>query len=75
VSVEDAVANNDGSFGALVDCETSAIGFAAIAAGTAHGLVAIAPTATVKQFTRWQIALAGGMTSCSFALAFVRGSL
>ena len=75
VKMQDAAVNNDGSFADIGSCATSAIGFAAIAAGTAHGLVAIGATATVRQFTRWQIVLAGGMTTVTFALAFVRGNV
>lgn len=37
------------------------------------GIVQLGTTATVKRYTRWQLALAGGATSATFILAFVRG--
>jgi hypothetical protein len=70
VKVQDAATNVDGSFADLSGCTTSAIGFASIPSA---GLVAISPTATVRRYLRWQIVLAGGMTTVTFALGFVRG--
>jgi hypothetical protein len=67
-----SVANTDGNFSDVAGLATSAIGFAAIAAGTAHGVVPIGAV-TISRWTRWQIVLAGGMTTATFALAFVRG--
>lgn len=39
----------------------------------ASGVVEIGHTATIRQYTRWQIVLGGGCTSVTFALALVRG--
>lgn len=67
-----SVANTDGNFSDVAGLTSGALGFAAIAAGTAHGVVPIG-LVTIARWTRWQIVLAGGMTTCTFALAFVRG--
>jgi hypothetical protein len=67
-----SVSNLEASFSDVTGLTTSAIGFAAIAAGTAHGVVPIG-LVTIARWTRWQIVLAGGMTTCTFALSFVRG--
>lgn len=72
VKVQDAAVNADGSFADLAGCTTSAIGFAAIAAGTAFGVVPLG-LITTRRYLRWQIVLAGGMTTATFSLAFVRG--
>lgn len=37
------------------------------------GIVQLGTTATVRRYTRWQLALGGGATSATFVLAFVRG--
>ncbi len=70
LSVQDADTNVNGSFAALSPPLTS--GAIADTSVPCAGVVAILPTATVKQFARFQIALSG-ITSCTFALAFVRG--
>ena len=70
ISVDDSATNlNDAAFAALSGATSGAIGFASI---PAHGIVAIANTATVRQYLRWQLALAGGMTTCTFTAAFMR---
>lgn len=60
--------NLDGSFTDLITSGT-----VNCAAGLS-GVVALAPTATVGQYVRWQIAL-GTASSVTFALAFIRGNL
>ena len=37
------------------------------------GIVQLSTTATVRQYLRWQLALAGGANTATFATAFVRG--
>jgi hypothetical protein len=70
LSVQDADTNLNGSFAALSPPLTS--GAIAHTAVPCAGVVALATTQTIKQFTRWQMALSG-ITGCTFALAFVRG--
>ena len=70
ISVQDADTNSNGSFAALSPALSS--GAIAHTAVPCAGVVAIANTATVKQYTRFQIAFSG-ITSCTFALALVRG--
>lgn len=59
--------NLDGSFGDLLSS-----GSVDFTGGGKFGIVQLAPTATVGQFVRFQIAL-GTANSVTFALAFVRG--
>jgi len=66
ILVEDSSTLVDGNFGSLltsglIDC-TSPI----------SGVVALANTATVKAYTRWQLTL-GSANTVTFALAFMRG--
>ena len=65
LKVQDASTNADGSFADLltsgsIDCSS-----------VKHGIVTLATTATVKRYTRFQIAL-GTATSVTFVLAFCR---
>lgn len=70
LSVEDSLTNLNAGFGNVI-ATTGAIGFASI---PASGVIAIAPiTAAVRRYIRFQVALAGGMTSATFATAFMRG--
>ncbi len=69
VTVQDAAVNNDGGFALLAGATSGAIGFASIPAA---GIVPLGNTADVRQYLRWQVALAGGMTTVTFALGFVR---
>lgn len=67
LKIQDADTNSDGSFADLlssggIDCSTPK-----------SGIVALAKTATVERYIRWQIAL-GTATSVTFALSFVRGN-
>ena len=70
ITVQDAAVNNDGGFALLSGATSGAIAFGSIPTA---GIVAIGVTADVRQYLRWQLALAGGMTTCTFALAFIRG--
>jgi hypothetical protein len=65
IKVQHAVSNVDGSFADLLTSGVITCG-----AGVS-GVVALAKTATVNRYVRWQIAL-GTATSVTFALAFVR---
>lgn len=67
-----SVANSDANFADVAGLTSGALGFAAIAAGTAFGVVPVG-LITVSRWLRWQIVLAGGMTTATFSLAFVRG--
>ncbi len=66
LKVQDSDTNIDADFDDLLT--TGAI---TVTAGVS-GIVALAPTATVRQYLRWQMAL-GTATSVTFLLAFVRG--
>jgi hypothetical protein len=62
--------NVDGSFSDLGGCTSGAIANTSI---PASGIVATTnPATAVGQYLRWQIALAGGMTTVTFVLAFYR---
>lgn len=65
IKVQDAATNADASFADLISS-----GVITCAAGVS-GVVALSPTATVRQYVRWQLAL-GTATSVTFALAFMR---
>jgi len=69
VIAQDAATNTDPSFALLAGATSGAIGFAAI---PASGVVALANNADVRRYLRWQLTLAGGMTTCTFVSAFVR---
>jgi len=65
IKVQDASSNLDGSFADLltsgvIDCSTPSA-----------GIIALSPTATVKRYVRFQVAL-GTATTVTFALAFCR---
>lgn len=67
LKIQDASANNDGSFGDLVssgDIDASAT--------PAAGIVALGKTATVERYIRWQLTF-NTATTATFALAFIRG--
>jgi len=53
----------------LAGATSAAIGFAAL---PASGVIALSNAATVRRYLRWQLALAGGMTTVTFFSAFVR---
>lgn len=65
IKTQDASANVDGSFADLLS--TGVISCASPVAG----IVSLVPTATVKRYVRWQIAL-GTATTVTFTLAFCR---
>jgi len=69
ISIDDSATNADNaSFSALSGATTGSI---TVTAGVS-GIVALAPTATVRRYLRWQIAL-GTATSVTFVLSFHRG--
>ena len=70
ISVQEADTNTNLSFAALSPALSS--GAIAHTAVPCAGVVALATTQTIKQFTRWQMALSG-ITGATFSLAFVRG--
>lgn len=70
LKIQDSDTNVDGDFDDLITTGVINTGSGGAAVPTA-GIVALAPTATVRQYTRWQIVL-GTATSVTFALAFVR---
>jgi hypothetical protein len=69
IKVQDAAVNNNAGFAdiAPVSLTTGVLDFTLPQAG----IIALPRTATIRQFTRWQIVLTT-MTHCEFALAFVR---
>lgn len=67
IKVQDASTNSDGSFADLLS--SGSLDFS----NPRAGIVALATTATVKRYVRFQIAL-GTATAVTFALAFVRGN-
>jgi hypothetical protein len=69
IKVQEASTNSDGSFADLLS--SGSIDFTG---GGKSGIVALAPSATVKRYIRWQIAL-GTASSVTFAAAFIRGNL
>jgi hypothetical protein len=71
LSVQEAGTNLNGSFAALNPALSS--GAIAHTSVPCAGIVALGTTQTIKQFTRWQMALSG-ITGCTFALALVRGN-
>ncbi len=69
ITVEEASANSDGSFGALSGATSGEINCAVVQ----KGIVAIGTSAAVKRYLRWQISL-NTATTVTFALSFVRGN-
>lgn len=69
IKAQDAATNVDGSFGDLAGATSGAIAHTSVPAA---GIVALSTGATVRRYLRWQIVLSG-ITSVTFALAFVRG--
>jgi hypothetical protein len=65
LSIDDSA--DDSTYGALSGATTGEI-----SATTSSGIVALSPTATVKQYLRWQLAL-NSATYVQFVLSFVRG--
>lgn len=66
ISIDDSANNSD--WVALSGATTGSI---TVTAGVS-GIVALTPTATVRRYLRWQLAL-GTATSVTFVLAFMRG--
>lgn len=71
LKVQDAAVNVDGSFADLSGATSGAID---ASSSPKSGLVALGITATVRQYTRWQLVF-GTATTATFALAFVRNHL
>jgi hypothetical protein len=69
ISVDDSSTGTSG-WAALTGATTGAI---ATATAPTSGFIQIGVTAAVKQYLRWQLALGGSATACTFALAFMRG--
>lgn len=65
ISVDDSA--NNSAFSALSGATTGSIAVGTVQAG----IVALAPTATVRRYLRWQIAF-GTATTCTFVLSFHR---
>ncbi len=70
LKVQDAETNENAGFADLSGATSGAIAHTAVPCA---GIVALGTTAAVRQYLRWQIALSG-ITSATFALAFVRGN-
>jgi len=71
IKVQDSVDTTDGNFADLLSSGVINCGSGGVAVPT-YGLVALAPSATVKRYTRWQVAFTLA-TSVTFVLAFCRG--
>lgn len=70
ISLDDSA--NGTTWAALSGATSGAI---ATASAPTSGIVQLAKTATVRQYLRWQIALGGSATGCTFVLGFMRGRL
>jgi len=68
ISVDDSA--NGTSWSALSGATSGAIATASV---PTSGIVQLAVTATVRQYLRFQVALAGSASACEFALSFIRG--
>lgn len=69
IKVQDAAVNENASFEDVTDLTTGEID---VGTAATSGIIAIGTTATIRQYTRWQIVL-GTATSVTFALALMRG--
>lgn len=69
LKVQDAATNLNASFADLSGATSGSIDASVT---PASALVALAPTATVRRYLRWQLVL-GTATTATFALSFVRG--
>lgn len=67
IKVQHAASNLDGSFADLLSTGTISC------SSPTSGVIALARTATVNRYVRWQLAL-GTATSVTFAIGFVRGN-
>lgn len=68
ITTEEASTNSNANFALLTDATSGEIAHTAVPCA---GIVKLGTTAAVKRYLRWQIAL-DGITSCTFALSFVR---
>lgn len=71
LSVDDAATNTNPSFAALSGATSGSINASVT---PQHGMVALSTSATVRRYTRWQIAF-GTATTATFALGFIRNNL
>lgn len=69
LKVQDAATNADGSFSDISGATSGSIDASST---PKSGIVALAMTATVRRYLRWQLVF-GTATTATFALAFVRG--
>lgn len=72
IKVQDSSTANDGDFADLLSTGVINLGAGGVFGGGASGAVALAPTATVKRYLRWQVVL-GTATDLYLVLAFMRG--
>lgn len=71
LSIDDSATNaNNAAFAALSGATSGSIDASVT---PKFGMVALSPTATVRQYLRWQIAK-GTATTATFALGFIRGA-
>lgn len=71
LSIDDSATNaNNAAFAALSGATSGSVD---ASSSPKHGLVALATTATIRQFLRWQIAF-GTATTATFVLGVVRGN-
>lgn len=70
LSLEEASTNSNANFAALTGATSGSIDASTT---PKSGMVALATTAAVKRYIRWQIAL-GTANTATFALGFIRGS-
>lgn len=68
VSIDDSA--NGTTWAALSGATSGAI---ATASAPTAGIVQLSATATVRRYLRWQLALGGSASACTFGLAFMRG--
>ncbi len=67
IKIQDAATDSDGSFGDLMSS-----GSLDASSTPKFGIVALSKTATVERYIRYQLVFAGGATTATFALAFMR---
>lgn len=68
ISIDDSA--NETSWSALSGATSGAI---ATATAPTSGFIQLGVTAAVRQYLRWQLALGGSASACTFALSFQRG--
>ena len=71
LKAQDAATNLDASFADITGATSGSINASVT---PKSGMVALSTTATVRRYTRWQLAL-GTATTCTFALGLIRNNL